>query len=88
MSFIEDFYFGNMEPQATTSKMNSKMKRQQNNLVKKEEVLRSKMNDEMKALFELYINSYNELLSTCCADSFVVGFKYGGNFAIDVFSES
>ena len=87
MSFIEDFYFGNLEPQATTSKMNSKMKRQLNNLVKKEETLRSKMNDEMKALFEQYINSYNELLSTCCADSFVVGFKYGSNFAIDVFSE-
>ena len=88
MSFIEDFYFGILEPQATTSKMNSKMKRQLNNHVKKEEVFRSKMNDETKALFEQYINSYNELLSTCCADSFVVGFKYGGNFAIDVFSES
>lgn len=86
-NFIEELYYGNLEPQSTTSVLNYKMKKQLDKLVQKEEALRGKINDETKELFESYTNAYNEFLSTCCADSFVIGFKFGGKFAIDTFAE-
>ncbi len=45
-NIIEDFYYGNIEPQEVNSELTPKLKKKLNNLAEKEEQLTTKLNDE------------------------------------------
>ena len=49
--FIEEFYYGNIEPQACNSELNTELKRMLSTLTEKEELLSAKLNGEEKDLF-------------------------------------
>lgn len=83
--FIEDFYYGNIEPQECCSELKSELKKKLSVLAEKEETLTSKLNDEEKDLFVAYTNTYNDFLTVSIADSFISGFRLGAKFTLDTF---
>ena len=84
-SFIEEFYYGNIEPQELSSEYGLTLKKKLNSLVKNEDEFREKLSEEEKKLFKKYSDSYNEFLSMSVADSFISGFRLGAKFTHDVF---
>lgn len=83
--FIEDFYYGNIEPQECTTELNSELKKRLNLLAQTEEQLTSKLTEEEKSLFMKYASQSNEFLCTSNADSFISGFRLGAKFIYDTF---
>ena len=86
--FIEEFYYGNIEPQACNSELNKELKKLLSTLTEKEELLTAKLNGEEKDLFLEYVNAYNEFLAFSIADGFISGFRLGARFTYDTFVES
>lgn len=83
--FIEDFYYGNIEPQECNTKLNAELKTKLDLLTQTEEQLTSKLNDEEKALFMKYTKHSGEFLCISNADSFISGFRLGARFTYDTF---
>ncbi len=83
--FIEDFYYGNIEPQECCSELKSELKKKLSVFAEKEETLTSKLNDEEKVLFVSYTSTYNDFLTVSMADSFISGFRLGAKFTLDTF---
>ena len=83
--FIEDFYYGNIEPQECCSELKSELKKKLSVLAEKEETLMSKLNDEEKVLFVSYTSTYSDFLTVSIADSFISGFRLGSKFTLDTF---
>ena len=69
------------------SAQTAQMKKKLSELTAKEEALREKFSDETKTAFEDYVATCTAFTSTCCADSFMVGFRLGARFAYDTFVE-
>ncbi|MBO5359558.1 MAG: hypothetical protein J6B25_01820 [Clostridia bacterium] len=85
--FIEDFYFGNIEPQEISTTFSTELKRKLDLLSHTEEELTSKLTDEEKELFIKYISQSSEFLCVSNADSFIAGFRLGARFTYDTFIE-
>ena len=83
--FIEDFYYGNIEPQECCSELKSELKKKLSVLAEKEETLTSKLNDKEKVLFVSYTSTYNDFLTVSIADSFISGFRLEAKFTFDTF---
>ena len=83
--FIEDFYYGNIEPQECCSELKNELKKKLNSLTEKEEMLNSRLSGEEKDLYVAYINTYNKFLAVSIADSFISGFRLGAKFTLDTF---
>ena len=84
-NIIEDFYYGNIEPQEFTTEITSRLKKKLSELVKKEEKLTSKLSEEEKELFANYVSAYNEFSSISISDGFVSDFRLGARFTYDTF---
>ena len=83
--FIEDFYYGNIEPQECTTELTAKFKKSLSDLASKEEQLTSILADKEKELFLSYVKTYTNFSSLCNADSFIAGFRLGARFTYDTF---
>ena len=83
--FIEDFYYGNIEPQDCCSELKNELKKKLNALTEKEEMLNSRLSGEEKDLFVAYTNTYNDFLTVSIANSFISGFRLGAKFTLDTF---
>ena len=88
LDFIEDFYYGNIEPQECTTELTAKVKKSLSDLAGKEEQLTSILADKEKELFLSYVKTYTNFSSLCNADSFIVGFRLGARFTYDTFIEN
>ena len=85
--FIEDFYYGNIEPQESCSELKAELKRKLSILTQTEEQLASKLAEKEKALFVKYASQSSEFLCISNADSFIAGFRLGARFTYDTFVE-
>ncbi|MBR4051008.1 MAG: hypothetical protein IKK09_10975 [Clostridia bacterium] len=83
--FIEDFYYGNIEPQESITELKSEIKKKLDALSQTEEQLTSKLTEEEKDLFLKYASQSNEFLCVSNADSFIAGFRLGAKFTYDTF---
>ena len=86
-NIIENFYYGNLEPQEINSELTPKLKRELSNLTDKEEQLTARLNGENKELFQNYVSAYVEFSTTSNADSFISGFRLGAKFTYETFVE-
>ena len=86
--FIEDFYYGNIEPQENSSELKSELKRKLSILTQTEEQLTTKLTEEDKELFVKYASQSSEFLCVSNADSFIAGFRLGARFTYDTFIEN
>ena len=83
--FIEDFYYGNIEPQEISTEHSLELKKKLDLLTETEEQLTSKLTEEEKELFMKYAGQSSEFLCVSNADSFTVGFRLGARFTYDTF---
>ena len=86
--FIEEFYYGNIEPQECTTNLTTKVKKSLSELAGKEEQLTALLADKDKELFTDYVATYIKFSSLCNADSFTAGFRLGARFTYDTFIEN
>lgn len=86
--FIEDFYYGNIEPQECATKLTAKVKKSLSELADKEEQLTSLLAGKEQELFTDYVATYIKFSSLCNADSFTIGFRLGARFAYDTFIDN
>ena len=84
-TFIEEFYYGNIEPQEVTSELTPKLKKKLSALAEKEEQLTARLTGEDKELFQNYVSAYIEFSTTSNADSFISGFRLGAKFTYETF---
>ena len=84
-NIIEDFYYGNIEPQEVNTELTAKLKKKLSNLVEKEEQLTARLNSEDKEMFQNYVSDYIEFSTMGNADSFVSGFRLGAKLTYDTF---
>lgn len=87
-SIIEEFYYGNIEPQELTTEITPKLKKKLSSLAKKEEELSAMLPEKEKEMFVNYVLAYNEFSSIGNSDSFITGFRLGARFTYDTFVES
>jgi len=83
--FVEDFYYGNIEPQECCSELKNELKKKLRILTEKEEELNSKLSGEEKDLFVNYTSKYSDFLTVSIADGFISGFRFGAKFTHDTF---
>ena len=83
--FIEDFYYGNIEPQESCSELKTELKRKLSILTQTEEQLTAKLAEEEKELFAKYASRSSEFLCISNADSFIAGFRLGAKFTYETF---
>ena len=84
-NIIEEFYYGNIEPQELSTEITPKLKKKLSSLVKKEEELTAMLPEKEKELFAKYVLAYNEFSSIGNSDSFITGFRLGARFTYDTF---
>ena len=84
-NIIEEFYYGNIEPQELTTEITPKLKKKLSALVKKEEELTAMLPEKERERFVNYVNAHNEFSSLSNSDSFISGFRLGARFAYDTF---
>ena len=83
--FIEEFYYGNINPQARSTKQNKTVQKQMEVLMNTEELLTKALNDEPKKWFLDFSNAWGIVNAESNLDSFIMGFRLGANFAYDAF---
>ncbi len=83
--FIEDFYYGNIDPQFRGFRDNDPIKKVAVDINKLEEQLLERLQGDDKKLFLDFVNFYGELMGENALDSFTIGFRYGARFMMDTF---
>ena len=86
--FIEEFYYGNIEPQECNTNLKAKVKKSLRELAYKQEQLIALLTDKDQKLFNDYVATYIKFSSLCNADSFTVGFRLGARFTYDTFIDN
>ena len=84
-SFIEEFYYGNIDPQARSSEQNKKVQRDMQMLNESEDFLTDKLSGEEKKRFLQYVDAWASVNGESNLDSFITGFRLGAQFAFDTF---
>ena len=74
-NFIEEFFYGNLDPQARSTKQNKAVQKQM-------EIL---LDDENKKLFLYFANAWSVVNGESTLDSFIMGFRLGAKFTYDTF---
>ncbi len=81
--FIEEFYYGNIDPQARSAKKNKTVQKEMAVLTKTEELLTNALTDEPKKWFLDFANAWSVINGESNLDSFIMGFRLGANFALN-----
>ena len=85
LKFIEEFYYGNIDPQARSTKENKAVQKQMEVLMLNEDFLTEKLSGESKKKFLEFSNAWSVINGESNLDSFIMGFRLGANFAYDTF---
>lgn len=84
-NFIEEFFYGNIEPQARSRKQNKVVQKQMEILMTNEDLLTAALTDENKKKFLDYVNAWGIVNGESTLDSFIMGFRLGAKFTYDTF---
>ena len=84
-NFIEELFYGNLEPQMRGYTSESHIVKVSGNINELEEKLTERLQGENKDLFLDFCNAYGELMGDAEVESFTVGFRMGARFAYDTF---
>ena len=84
-SFIEEFYYGNIDPQGRSTEQNKAMQKQMEVLMLNEDYLTEKLSGESKKKFLEFVNAWGVVNGESNLDSFIMGFRLGANFTYDTF---
>ena len=84
-NFIEEFYYGNLDPQARSTKQNKAVQKQMEILMLNEDYLTEKLSGESKKKFLDFVNAWGVVNGESNLDSFIMGFRLGAKFTYDTF---
>ena len=84
-NFIEEFYYGNLDPQARSTKENKAVQKQMEVLMLNEDFLTENLSGESKKKFLDFVNAWGVVNGESNLDSFIMGFRLGANFTYDTF---
>lgn len=84
-NFIEELFYGNIDPQARGYRKGHRVIKVSNNMNDIEEKLTERLQGKDKDLFLDFCNAYAELMGEAEHDSFIVGFRLGAKMFFDVF---
>lgn len=87
-NFIEEFYYGNIEPQARSTKQNKAVQKQMKILMTNEDFLTTALSDKNKKQFLDYVNAWSIVNGESNLDSFIMGFRLVAKFMLDTFVTS
>ena len=82
--FIEEFYDGNIDPQARSTKQNKAVQKQMEVLMLNEEFLTEALSGENKKKFLDFVNAWGVVNGESNLDSFIM-FRLGANFTYNTF---
>ena len=88
LRFIEEFYYGNIDPQARCTKENKAVQKQMEVLMNNEDLLTITLTDKPKKWFLDYGNAWSVVNGESNLDSFIMGFRLGANFAYEAFASA
>ena len=71
-NFIEEFYYGNIEPQARSTKQNKAVQKQMKILMTNEDFLTTALSDKNKKQFLDYVNAWSIVNGESNLDSFII----------------
>ena len=83
--FIEEFYYGNLDPQARSTRENKTVQKQMEVLMLNEDFLTEALSGENKKRFLDFVNAWGVVNGESNLDSFIMGFRLGANFTYDTF---
>ena len=83
--FIEEFYYGNLDPQARSTKQNKTVQKQMEVLMLNEDFLTENLSGDAKKKFLDFCNAWGVVNGESNLDSFIMGFRLGANFTYDTF---
>ena len=83
--FIEEFYYGNIDPQARSTKENKAVQKQMEILMKNEDLLTNALTAKPKKWFLDNVNAWSVVNGESNLDSFIMGFRLGANFTYEAF---
>ena len=83
--FIEEFFYGNIDPQARSATQNSAIQKEMQRLSDYEEEMTNQLIGEEKRKFLAYVNAWGIVNGEGNLDSFIVGFRLGAAFMQDTF---
>ena len=78
--FIEEFYYGNLDPQARSTKQNKAVQKQMEVLMLNEDYLTENLSGESKKKFLEFVNAWGVVNGESNLDSFIMGFRLGADF--------
>ena len=84
MKIIEELWYGNISPCEQDFKKGSKYSELLGYIVRHEEDLQKRMNDEEKEIFEKFTECTNEMYGIAEREAFVRGFTLGARIIIEV----
>ena len=84
-NFIEEFYYGNLDPQARSTRENKTVQKQMEVLMLNEEFLTEALSGENKKRFLDFVNAWGVVNGESNLDSFIMSFRLGANFTYDTF---
>ena len=84
-NFIEQFYYGNIDPQDRSAKCNKAVQKEMTIISDTEEYLTEKLNGEEKSKFLDFVNAWSVVNGESCLDSFIMSFRLGAQFVRDIF---
>ncbi|MBQ7123296.1 MAG: hypothetical protein IJO01_01600 [Oscillospiraceae bacterium] len=85
VNFIEELYYGNIEPQNRKRRESRNYSREMKVLSENEDMLLEKLSLEDKKLFLEYVDAWGIVDGESVVDSFITGFRLGAKFTYDVF---
>ncbi len=83
--FIEDFYYGNADPQMITKQQRQSIRKYLQTLSDIEIVLTDTLTGAEKKQFLEYANAWSELNGETALENFITGFRMGAMFTMDTF---
>lgn len=87
MKILEEFWYGNIQPNERDIVPNSRFAKLLNLVAKNEENLAPMLSEDAKAVFEKLRDSQYELSSMNERDSFVLGFRLGARFMQEIMED-
>lgn len=84
-NFIEEFYYGNLDPQARSTKENKTVQKQMEVLMLNDDFLTENLFGENKKKFLEFCDAWNVVNGESNLDSFIMGFRVGAKFTYDTF---
>ena len=85
MSFLEQLFFGNVDPQCRESLPPKAMRKAQQTLSSLEQTLMDQLPTPQRELFVQYTDAWGTLNALSDLDCFVCGFRLGAQMALDAF---